>query len=253
MGMRETISEELLAVERERSVHVLLAVESGSRAWGMASADSDYDVRFVYVRREEDYLRLEDVRDTVEWGLDETYDVVGWDICKFLRLMRGSNPTVFEWLESPIIYREAPAFGEVREKALKCFSSKASAYHYLGMAKGEEKIYSKADKVSAKTYLYAMRAVLAARWVLDKGTPGPMEFRELIDTALGADMASMVDKLLKAKSGGTEKCEVPHMPDLEEWIAEEMASLFDRARVTEAPEKMEWAELDELFLRLVRE
>ena len=117
MGMRETISEELLAVEREKDVRVLLAVESGSRAWGMASKDSDYDVRFVYVRREEDYLRLEDVRDTIEWRLDETYDVVGWDLCKFLRLMRGSNPTVFEWLESPIVYREDPAFDNVREKA----------------------------------------------------------------------------------------------------------------------------------------
>ena len=91
MGMRETISEELLAVEREKDVRVLLAVEAGSRAWGMASEDSDYDVRFVYVRREEGYLRLEDVRDTIEWRLDETYDVVGWDLCKFLRLMRGSN------------------------------------------------------------------------------------------------------------------------------------------------------------------
>ena len=117
MGMRETISEELLAVEREKDVRVLLAVESGSRAWDMASEDSDYDVRFVYMRREEDYLRLEDVRDTIEWRLDETYDVVGWDLCKFLRLMRGSNPTVFEWLESPIVYREDPAFDNVREKA----------------------------------------------------------------------------------------------------------------------------------------
>ena len=117
MGMRETISEELLAVEREKDVRVLLAVASGSRAWDMASEDSDYDVRFVYMRREEDYLRLEDVRDTIEWRLDETYDVVGWDLCKFLRLMRGSNPTVFEWLESPIVYREDPAFDNVREKA----------------------------------------------------------------------------------------------------------------------------------------
>jgi len=75
--MRETIREELLAIERERGVRVLLAVESGSRAWGMASPDSDYDVRFVYARREEDYLRLEEVRDTIEWRLDETYDDVG--------------------------------------------------------------------------------------------------------------------------------------------------------------------------------
>lgn len=253
MDMRETISEELLAVERERDVRVLFAVESGSRAWGMASEDSDYDVRFVYARREEDYLRLEDVRDTIEWRLDETYDVVGWDLCKFLRLMRGSNPTVFEWLESPIIYRESPAFGEVRGKALECFSSKASAYHYLGMAKGEEKIYSKADRVSAKTYLYAMRAVLAARWVLDKGTPAPMGFRDLVDAVLDAEMAPTVDRLLEVKSGGTEKCEVSHMADLEEWIAQELASLFDRARETKAPEKMAWAELDELFLGFVKE
>ena len=251
--MRETISEELLAVERERDVRVLFAVESGSRAWGMASEDSDYDVRFVYARREEDYLRLEDVRDTIEWRLDETYDVVGWDLCKFLRLMRGSNPTVFEWLESPIVYRESPAFDEVRGKALECFSCKASAFHYLGMAKGEEKVYSKADRVSAKTYLYAMRAVLAARWVLDRGTPAPMGFRDLVDAVLDVEMAPTVDRLLGVKSGGSEKCEISHMADLEGWIAEELASLFDRARETKAPEKMAWAELDELFLGFVKE
>lgn len=252
MDMRETIREELLAIERERGVRVLLAVESGSRAWGMASTDSDYDVRFVYARREEDYLRLEDVRDTIEWRLDETYDVVGWDLCKFMRLMRGSNPTVFEWLESPIVYCEAPAFGVVRGKAAECFSSKASAYHYLGMAKGEEKTYSKADRVGAKTYLYAMRAVLAAKWVLDRGTPAPMELRELVDAVLDACMAPTVGRLLEVKSDGAEKCEVPRMPELEGWIAEEASSLFDRAREAEAPKKTEWAELDELFLKLVK-
>lgn len=252
MDMRETIREELLAVERERGVRVLLAVESGSRAWGMASPDSDYDVRFVYARHEEDYLRLEEMRDTIEWRLDETYDVVGWDLCKFLRLMRGSNPTVFEWLESPIVYREIPAFREVRAKASCCFSGKASAHHYLGMAKGEEKAYSKADMVSSKVYLYAIRAVLAARWVLDRGTPAPMEFQELIDAVLDARMALTVDRLLEAKSDGTEKCTVPHMPELEEWVAVETALLFDRARGTEAPKKVEWAELDKLFLKLVK-
>ena len=252
MDMRETILEELRAVEREKGVRVLIAVESGSRAWGMASPDSDYDVRFVYARREEDYLRLEDVRDTIEWKLDETYDVVGWDLCKFLRLMRGSNPTVFEWLESPIVYREDPAFKRVREAASGCFSSKASAFHYLGMAKGEEKAYSREGAVSAKTYLYAVRAILAARWVLDRKAPAPMAFRELIDAVLDAHMAPSVKRLLEAKSSGAERCEVSRMADLESWIAEEQALLFARAREAGAPKKAEWAKLDELFLEVVR-
>lgn len=64
--MRERIIELLHSIEAEHGVKVLYACESGSRAWGFASPDSDYDVRFVYVRPLEDYLSLVPVRDVIE-------------------------------------------------------------------------------------------------------------------------------------------------------------------------------------------
>ena len=95
-SMIDAIQHELSACEHAKGVRVLLAVESGSRCWGFPSENSDWDVRFVYARPKDDYLRLESVRDNIEWRLDDDLDVVGWDISKFLRLLRGSNPTAFE-------------------------------------------------------------------------------------------------------------------------------------------------------------
>ena len=133
--VRRAVVAELERMERAEDVRVLLAVESGSRAWGFASPDSDFDVRFVYVRPVEHYLRLEPARDVLEWRIDEVLDVDGWDADKALRLLRGSNPSLFEWLASPIVYAEDPAFAVVRELAADCFSLAASAHHYLPMGR----------------------------------------------------------------------------------------------------------------------
>ena len=58
-------------VEQSCDVEILLAVESGSRAWGFASPDSDYDVRFIYLQRPENYIRIDDDKDYIDWELDE--------------------------------------------------------------------------------------------------------------------------------------------------------------------------------------
>ena len=103
--MKQIITEKLNEIEVKENVQVLYAVESGSRAWGFASADSDYDVRFIYIRRLEDYLSIVPKRDVIEWQLDETLDINGWYLTKTLRLLLKSNPTLFEWANSPIIYK----------------------------------------------------------------------------------------------------------------------------------------------------
>lgn len=92
--------------EIEENIKILLAIESGSRAWGFASKDSDYDVRFIYARKRDDYLQLNKMRDVIEWQLDDVYDINGWDLKKALTLLHSSNPTLFEWAHSPIIYKK---------------------------------------------------------------------------------------------------------------------------------------------------
>ena len=101
--MRKTILEKLETIEKIENVRIIHCVESGSRAWGFDSPDSDYDVRFVYVRPRDFYLRLDKTRDVIEWQLDDTLDINGWDVAKTLGLLHKSNPTVFEWNASPIV------------------------------------------------------------------------------------------------------------------------------------------------------
>ena len=104
--MKEKIQEQLRRIEEAENIKILLAVESGSRAWGFASPDSDYDVRFIYIRRLEDYLRLDAIRDVIELPIDDVLDINGWDLQKTLRLLHKSNPTLFEWFSSPIVYQK---------------------------------------------------------------------------------------------------------------------------------------------------
>ena len=105
--IQKEIQENLDAVEAKHNVKILLAVESGSRAWGFASPDSDYDVRFIYVERPEDYLRIDTKRDVIEWQLDEVLDINGWDLKKALSAFAKGNPNILEWVESPIVYRKS--------------------------------------------------------------------------------------------------------------------------------------------------
>ena len=134
--MLELIGKELREIEQRERVKILLAAESGSRAWGFASPDSDYDVRFFYVRPREEYLKLEKRRDVIELPLSDVLDINGWDLDKALRLLHSSNPTMFEWFASPIVYRDSE-FRQRMQGALKeYFSVGKSLHHYLSMAKG---------------------------------------------------------------------------------------------------------------------
>ena len=118
-----------------------MAVESGSRAWGFASPDSDYDVRFVYVRRLQDYLRLEKTKDVIEWQLDDVLDISGWDLKKALQLMHDSNPSIFEWCASPIVYKNSAAFKELKKIQKMYYSRKKNLYHYWHMASNNYQAY----------------------------------------------------------------------------------------------------------------
>ncbi|MBR2088064.1 MAG: nucleotidyltransferase domain-containing protein, partial [Oscillospiraceae bacterium] len=182
--MLDTIQKKLDEIERQENVKILHCVESGSRAWGFASPDSDYDVRFVYLRKREDYLRLEGIRDVIEWQLDDVLDINGWDIQKYLRLLYKSNPTVFEWDRSPIVYRTTPEWEQISAVTGQYFRQDHLLHHYLSMAKSNEHAYLREKQVRLKKYFYVIRPLLACRWVLDQGTPPPIEFAKLMQAEL---------------------------------------------------------------------
>lgn len=184
--MKELIQEKLREIEQHEECRILLAVESGSRAWGFASPDSDYDVRFIYVRPEKAYLRLDRTRDVIEVPINDELDINGWDIDKTLRLLHKSNPTVFEWFSSPIIYQTSAFADQFRPIMQKYFSSKAGLWHYLHMAEGNYRDYLRGEMVRAKKYFYVLRPILACKWILEKGTPPPMLFTDLTNPPFGS-------------------------------------------------------------------
>lgn len=139
--MEQTIVRKLREIEKNERIHIILAVESDSRAWGFPSTDSDYDVRFIYIRQKEDYLRLEKTRDVIELPLDGILDINGWDLQKTLRLFHKSNPTLFEWFSSPIVYMETPFADTFRTMMGNYFSTKRSLYHYIHMAEKNRREY----------------------------------------------------------------------------------------------------------------
>ena len=248
--VRRAVAAELERMERAEDVRVLLAVESGSRAWGFASPDSDFDVRFVYVRPVEHYLRLEPARDVLEWRVDEVLDVDGWDADKALRLLRGSNPSLFEWLASPIVYAEDPAFAVVRELAAECFSPVASAHHYLSMGRNHLAALA-GETVRLKKCLYTMRAILAARWVVAERAPAPMLLRDLVDAELEESMKGLAAELLEAKAAGGERGERPRIAAFNAWAAGALAQVTGALADLEPPASVPWERLDEVFLALV--
>ena len=249
--MKDTILNEIDACEREKGVMVPFAVESGSRCWGLDSPTSDYDVRFVYLRPKSDYLRLDNVRDTIEWRMDDEMDVVGWDLCKFMRLMRGSNPTVYEWLGSTITYREENPFRMVRDIAPECFSPVACAHHYYGMAHKNDARYLRHTRVTKKLYLYAVRGFLACKWSILEQKPIPMAFEELKQAMLEPEMGSLVDDLVESKRNSLEREQIDNIPELDKWILEKEASLKDEMASLRAPKKVEWPVLNEIFVRML--
>ncbi len=135
-AMRERVRQVLGEVEKRYDVRVLYACESGSRGWGFASPDSDYDVRFLHVHPPEWYLRVEPHRDVIELPIDHELDVCGWEWRKALGLLKRANPTLIEWLDSPVVYQEAPeSVAALRGVVPEWFSAQRARWHYLSMAR----------------------------------------------------------------------------------------------------------------------
>ena len=246
--MRERILSKLNEIENRENVKILLAVESGSRAWGFASPDSDYDVRFIYVRPKVDYLRLEKTRDVIELPIEGELDINGWDLDKTLRLLRASNPTLFEWFSSPIVYRETAFADEFRSVMLKYFSSKRGLSHYLSMASGNFREYLKGDMVKAKKYFYVLRPVLACRWILDKGTPPPMLFSELVEAELDPALLPDVDRLLDLKMNAPEIKTIPKIESINHYLDSSIEEVCSCIVQMAEDANHGWEELDRLFL-----
>lgn len=250
LAQREVIIGELKKIEEQENVRIIMAIESGSRAWGFESPDSDYDVRFIYARKPEDYLKLEGVRDVIEWKLDDVLDINGWDIKKALQLLHKSNPTVFEWCATPIVYYDSDEFKKLKEILPQYFSRKKSLYHYWHMAETNYREYLKGDEVRIKKYFYVLRPLLAAKWILDKKVAPPMLFDDLVEAELEDDLKEEVEKLLAVKKTLPEMGMAPKVQVLNDYIDKMLPEIKTAAEKIEG-NVAEWDALNELFCEMV--
>jgi predicted nucleotidyltransferase len=227
LSVFNSVRDELQRIEQVYDVRVLYACESGSRAWGFASPDSDYDVRFLYVHSRDWYLSIEDRRDVIEEPIREGLDISGWELRKTLRLLRKSNPPLLEWLKSPVVYAVDEAFAaEFRHLAAGYYSPARCFQHYLHMAFGNARDYLKHDLVWTKKYLYVLRPLLACRWIECGLGPVPMLFDELADwVAEDADVRAAIRDLLARKRLGDELARGPKIDVLNYFISDELIRL----------------------------
>lgn len=232
-SVETVIQDRLNTIEQEHDVKIILAIESGSRAWGFASPDSDWDVRFLYVHREPWYFKVHAGRDVIETGIEQhplgELDINGWELRKSLQLLHKSNPALMEWLQSPLVYREdKTVMTAFRQQAEVFFKPQACFQHYVSMAITNTREFLHKDQVRLKKYLYVLRPIFSCLWIERFGTMPPIEFHRLLDTLLpNGSLRQEIDLLLAKKMAGGELETASPIAGLNEFINTELARIKD--------------------------
>jgi len=222
--MRQEIIVELNKLEIQLDIIILYAVESGSRAWGFASTNSDWDVRFIYVHKRKWYLSIDEQKDSYNKILPNEIDLSGWELKKTLKLFRKSNPPFMEWLDSPIIYKENySTIKKLREVRFEFFNPKGCMYHYLSMAVSNFREYLQGDLVRIKKYFYVLRPILACSWIKRTNTMAPMEFEVLLNNEIqDASIFQQIETLLDRKKAGEELDLEPRIEILNDFLKQKI-------------------------------
>ena len=254
--MKQRIIEQLSIIEDQYHVKILYACESGSRAWGFASTDSDWDIRFLYIHQPEWYLSvdLESKRDVIELPITDDLDFSGWDLRKGLKLFYKSNPPLIEWLHSPIVYQdEAGLANRLRMMLEQFYSPRSCFHHYLHMAKGNYREYLKGETVWLKKYLYVLRPVLALQWMEQSSDPIPVRFNDLLDAVLPTGKTRQaIDRLLVLKKQGLEAKHGPNIPEINKFLEMELIRLETQVE-GQNKAKFSIAPLNKLFREMLEE
>lgn len=251
--MKKEICSTLAEIEKQHNVKILYACESGSRAWGFPSPDSDFDVRYLYIRPLESYLKLFPARDVIEGPIDEVKDFVGWDLQKALKLLMKGNAPLIEWLHSPIVYREN---FWLRENLIKLFNEHSdfnALYRgYFGLAMNNFKAYLTGETVKPKKYLYVLRSIMACEWIKQKNSIPPVLFRELYEDVLtpSAPIYSELEKLLKIKVEAKERTAGAHFAVVDEFIDEFFSE--SKGPLLSSKESVNLDKYDKFFLECLR-
>ena len=237
--MKEKITNILKSIEKEHNISILFAIENGSRAWGMDSKDSDYDIRFVFYRPLKEYVSIDKTDDVLTLAFDENFephkvqgsllDMCGFDIFKYLKLLSSSNPTAIEWLNSPIVYLGDNNI-ELKSYMNSNFSQEKLFHHYFSLFKKsyKENISDKKE-ITYKKYLYAMRGLLNALYALKFDSIPPLLMRETVQQMLPympKDVIKKLNEVIEIKSNGLEKETILSIPVFDEFFNQALDATY---------------------------
>ena len=202
----QEVKTHLTQIEKEHNVVILQAIESGSRAWGFPSPDSDYDVRFIYVHPKDWYLQLSEERDVIELPINDELDIAGWDLRKALNLANKGNAVIQEWMISPIVYQQSSLYTPLSTLISKAFNPTAVFHHYRAMAKKAYQDIEQSEQKKLKRFFYFARATLSAQWVVEKQTMPSIIFHDLLGNLVNDQQVKQeLDLLIQKKSEESEK------------------------------------------------
>lgn len=247
--MTPKILEKIKEVEAARGIEVLLAVESGSRAWGFASPDSDYDIRFIYRHEKDWYLSPWDKDETIEFMTEDDLDGSGWDLRKTFHLLLKSNAALLSWFYSPIVYKANEKFMELfKPLADACFSPVAVSYHYLSMSKKYLEA-CRSDKVKLKSYFYCLRTTLTGKWIIEKGTVPPVLFTELL-VLVDYETRTKIEDLIALKATKGETYYHPNDWELFEYLEKTTAESEEKSKNLSGG-KVDKGEMERVFREIL--
>ena len=241
----------LINIEQTKNIKILYACETGSRAWGFPSPDSDYDVRFIYRHERDWYLSLSQHKDTIEYMVDETWDVTGWDLKKSLLLLKKSNAPLIERFQSPIMYCGDDSFkNEFKQLIETYYSPTAVFFHHYSLAKKLWEELKDANDVKLKSYFYLIRSLLSSYWIIKDKSVLPMHIEGLM-VLIDEDSKKRLRELIQLKAGVGEKYLHPKDEVLNKWITE-MWELIESSKENLGVNRTDIKGLNEFFLKTIQ-
>ena len=245
----DKIKDILKEIELKRNVKILYACETGRRAWGFPSPDSDYDVRFIYMQERDWYLSLSQRKDTIEF-MDGDLDITGWDLKKSLTLLKKSNATLIERFQSPIEYFSIQEFkDEFKNLIERYYSPTAVFFHHYSLTKKFWEEIKDANEYKLKSWFYMVRSLFSCAWILEKESVLPMNIQALMGW-MSEDWKNRINELIELKKTVGEK--YLHLKDTE--LNERISALLELVEKSKDDlrvNKADMSYLNKFFLKMV--
>lgn len=253
MNIQQQILKQLQATQQEHNVHIPIAVESGSRAWGFASPDSDYDCRFIYVHNRDWYLSVFEGRDTIEYTPDAIFDVGGWDVRKVIAHLVKSNAVMLEWLSSGVVYRmDEKIHSELWKLGEAFFNPVAVSWHYLSMARNKLGEIEETETAKIKKYFYVLRPLACIRYIHTHGKIPHMRYRyNLAEISLSEMIRGEIELLLTKKETAAEGCLMPRNNILLDFFHRETAWAEEWIGTLHHDKNRDYEQANQTFRRII--